>query len=188
MQTKIQQVEVFGKLSKFEYTEYWESDKEKWRQLFKAWALTNNLLKFFWARWLNLHEWISETAFCIATWAVRFKSIDGAEHASFDTFDLKTNRTQQIKASSIEEDCTSFWPESVRDDLYFMDFYNGGNLDWHFDIYYIPSDQIYGLVLNSKKNETFKDQQNQWRRPRFSIMKSIIKPNKLKPIMAHVTI
>ena len=37
------------------------------------------------------------------------------------------------------------------------------------------------LILNSKKNETFRDQQEQGRRPRFSMQNAIIKPKKLIP-------
>ena len=60
-----------------------------------------------------------------------------------------------------------------------MDFYNGGNYDGTFEVYLLPNDKIYNRKMN--KNETFKDQQNEKRRPRFSIRK-LIKELNLKPI------
>ncbi len=48
------------------------------------------------------------------------------------------------------------------------------------EIYEISNiQQIKDLKVN--KNETFQEQQNQKRKPRFSIFKSIIKPQNIKP-------
>ena len=187
MQVKENKITLDWVEATLQYFEYDNSDRKTWRTLFKSWAITNKLLKFFWARGANLPEWISETAFCMATWAVRFKEVKSwwkKVHASFDTYNLKTWKTQQIKASSIVEDLSSFWPRSERDELYFMDFYNDWKLDWVFDIYFIDSDYIYWSKMNEK--ESFKDQQEQKRRPRFSIKKDIIIPNKIKPILKWV--
>ena len=41
---------------------------------------------------------------------------------------------------------------------------------------------IYTHKVNS--NQTFRDQQEQGRRPRFSIMKDIIEPHNLNPVIA----
>ncbi len=173
----------------FVYYRYEEKDRNARRVLFSSRKTTNELLKSFWARWANLPEWISETAFCMATWAVRFKEVKSwwkKVHASFDTYDLENWRTQQIKASSIEFDLSSFWPRSERDDLYFMDFFNDWKLDWHFDVYKIPTEYIYGSNMNA--NQSFHDQQEQWRRPRFSLKKDIIIPHNIQPILRNVTI
>lgn len=48
--------------------------------------------------------------------------------------------------------------------------------------YEIDSADVYDLVLNQKKNETFAVQQAQGRRPRFSIQSRIIKEKGLKPV------
>ena len=48
--------------------------------------------------------------------------------------------------------------------------------------YEIDSTKIYNLILNSKKAETFRDQQRQGRRPRLSIKDKIINPLSLTPI------
>jgi len=53
-------------------------------------------------------------------------------------------------------------------------------MDGSFDVYEIPNYFILGKSIS--KTETFKQQQDQGRRPRFSIMKDIIVPNKLKPV------
>ena len=55
-------------------------------------------------------------------------------------------------------------------------------IDGEIWFYKIESDDIYNLVLNSKKGETFADQQKQGRRPRFSIKKSIIEAKGLQPV------
>ena len=57
-----------------------------------------------------------------------------------------------------------------------------GNVDGNVWFYEIDSTDIYNIVLNSKKNETFKDQQKQGRRPRLSIKDRIINPLSLLPI------
>lgn len=49
-----------------------------------------------------------------------------------------------------------------------------------FDIYLIENHYIYNHRVN--KNQTFKEQQNEKRRPRFSIFTEIIQKNNLKPI------
>ena len=40
-----------------------------------------------------------------------------------------------------------------------------------------------GLILNAKKQETFRDQQLQGRRPRFSIKRQIIEAYDLEPVL-----
>ena len=66
--------------------------------------------------------------------------------------------------------------------MYFADFAPNGFVDGSVWFYEIESKDIYGLVLNRKKNETFADQQAQNRRPRFSIKDRIIKEKKLTPV------
>lgn len=87
----------------------------------------------------------------------------------------------QVKSASIPNDCTSFGPTSTWDLLYFADFAPNGKIDGIVKFYLIPSDIVYGLVLNRAKNETFRDQQLQGRRPRFSMQKEIIKKLGLTP-------
>ena len=65
-------------------------------------------------------------------------------------------------------------------EIYFLDFYREGNWDGTFDIYKIENELIYNHKVNEK--ETMKEQQNQKRRPRFSIYKEIIQKIGIKPI------
>lgn len=147
---------------------------------FVLWTEINDLTKSLNARGINIPEIISEGIYCYSFNAIRTNgSASGA--GSYDAVSLDTGRGIQIKSSSIEFDCTSFGPDSKWDDLIFMDFCPNGKIDGHVDIYLIEQD-FSKMVLDAKKNETFEDQQKQGRRPRFSIKKSIIIPNKLKPI------
>lgn len=93
-----------------------------------------------------------------------------------------TGEGVQVKSASIQNDCTSFGPTSTWDLLYFADFVPNGIIDGEIWFYKIDSDDVYNLVLNNKKCETFADQQKQGRRPRFSIKKSIIKAKGLQPV------
>ncbi|HOR52797.1 MAG TPA: Bsp6I family type II restriction endonuclease [Candidatus Pacearchaeota archaeon] len=85
-----------------------------------------------------------------------------------------------IKATSVSDDLTSFGPNSVWDDIYWLDFYKEGRFDGSFDVYRIPNELIYEHKVN--KGQTMKEQQEQMRRPRMRIRAEIITPNNLKPI------
>ena len=96
---------------------------------------------------------------------------------SFDAVNTKTGKRIQIKASSVGSDLTSFGPKSEWDELFFLDFSQGNGV---FKVYEIKPEWVYGH--NVSKTQTFKEQQDQGRRPRFSIIDNIIKPKDLKPI------
>ena len=187
MKIVINDVILYWNKSKLELMHFDDNDKKEWKTLFLNFLSLTNWLKKYWARWPNLPEWLSETAFCLASWSKRFiKLISWNNSSSFDTFNIETNEAEQIKATSIEFDLTSFWPDSKRDIIYFMDFHNNWNIDWTFDVYKIDGSIIKKIILNKKKNETFEDQQKQWRRPRLSIKRSIIIPNNIKPIYKSI--
>ena len=96
---------------------------------------------------------------------------------SFDCINTKTGSRIQIKASSVASDLTSFGPRSEWDELFFLDFSKG---DGSFKAYLISPDEVYSRNMN--KGQTFAEQQAQGRRPRFSIIDSIIIPEKRKPV------
>ena len=96
-----------------------------------------------------------------------------------NSFSGANTKTRYKEDLSVLPDLTSFGPKSVWDDLYFVDFYRKGKWDGLFDIYHIENQLIYNHKVNS--NETFKDQQLQKRRPRFSIFKELIIKNNIKP-------
>ena len=158
-------------------TLYEQGDKKKLRSLYNLWSILNKAIKAISTRGVNLPEAISENAFCLFfPDCVRIVKLAKGK-CSYDVVDLKMGKRIQIKASSVGSDLTSFGPRSEWDELYFLDFSKG---DGSFKIYKIEQDWIYKHKVNAR--QTFEDQQRQGRRPRFSIIKNIINPKKLKSI------
>ena len=160
---------------------YDASDRVAFEEIYKCWRVLSNQLDAVKARKVNLPDGLSECAFCyfFDFWRTNY-GITGATHSSFDAYDPKTHSRIQIKGGSVELDLTSFGPDSVWDVLYFVDFYKEGKWDYTFDVYIIDNDDIYNHKVN--KTQTFREQQAQGRRPRFSIKKEIIKVKGLKPL------
>jgi hypothetical protein len=182
-------VKVFGQECKLDLMHFDKKDGKEWKRIFDIWKELKLGLRNYKSREPNMPEGLSEVAFCLWSGSARYIKIKGTKAGiagSFDTFDTSKNRAQQIKACSIEDDLTSFGPKSKWDDLYFMDFYNKGEIDGRFDVYLIPNKYIKGQSLNKK--ETFSDQQEQKRRPRFGIKKEIIKKYKIKPLASNVKV
>lgn len=153
-------------------------------QIYNSWQNLNNTLISIGARGVNIPEGLTETLYCYITGAYRTNNIKLSNcNTSFDCY-LPSNSPNtpgkriQVKACSIAPDLTSFGPHSVWDKLIFIDFSSGNG---NFEIYCIPNNLIYSRVLNKKKNETFKMQQSQGRRPRLSLIE-VINENQLKPI------
>src|SRR3989338_6648631 len=143
-----------------------ESDRFQIKKLYKYWKILNKGMKFFMSRGINLPEGISESALCLCfgkNYARAVKIHNGS--GSFDVINLKNKKRIQIKASSVDNDLTSFGPKSVWDEIYFLDFYREGKFDGSFNVYKIPNNLIYNHKMNT--NQTFKDQQSQGRRPRL---------------------
>jgi len=154
-----------------------EGDRELIKELYKDWKELNDRLKKIGTRGINLPETISENAFCIFfTDCVRTVGLKKGK-CSFDCIDTKTGSRIQLKATSVKSDLTSFGPRSEWDELFFLDFSEG---DGSFKVYNIKPEDVYSRSMN--KNQTFKDQQEQGKRPRFSIINEIILKKKLKPI------
>ena len=177
---------VFSEKCIAELMVFEEKDKKKWRKLWSSWINLKMGLREYKSREPNIPEGLTETAFCIATGSTRAIKISSS-HSSFDTYNLKNGKAEQIKACSVKGDLTSFGPKSEWDDLYFLDFYREGKMDGSFDIYLIPSKLIYSQIMNKGKKETFRDQQKQGRRPRFSL-KTLIKDKNIKPFKKNVII
>ncbi|MBU2524323.1 Bsp6I family type II restriction endonuclease [Patescibacteria group bacterium] len=186
MNTRKIQTKVFGEECSLEIMDFNKADGKKWKAVFDLWRGLKMGLRDYKSREPNFPEGLSEVAFCLWSGSSRFISAKGLSNTSFDTFDVKTMKAEQIKACSVEKDLTSFGPTSKWDDLYFLDFYNDGKVDGKFDIYKIPSKLIYENKVN--KNQTLKDQQGEKRRPRFCIKKDIIAANKIKPIASKVKV
>jgi len=166
---------------------YFDShDAKVFKRLFDVWVKLNNGLGKY-GRKTNIPEVLSEGMFCIFSKSAKCqRKLKGKGSVSFDTINLKTGEREQIKASSIKSDLSSFGPKSEWDRLYFMSFYNNGNPDGTFDVYKIPNKLIYENKVN--KGQTMKRQQKEKRRPRFSIMDDIIKAYKIKPMGKNIKV
>lgn len=189
MNIKEHKSKVFGQECKLDLMHFTKADGKEWKKIFDIWKKLKLGLRNYKSREPNMPEGLSEIAFCLWSGSARYIKIKGAKRGiagSFDTFDIGKKRAQQIKACSIEDDLTSFGPKSKWDDLYFLDFYNGGKVDGRFDVYLIPNKYIKNQSLNKKEN--FTDQQTQKRRPRFGIKKEIISKHKIKPLAKAVKV
>jgi hypothetical protein len=154
------------------------------KEIYYDWIKLSKTLKDYGGRGINLPEVLSESIFCRAFDTIRVNdSITGA-NTSFDVYNPANQSRIQVKACSVLPDLTSFGPDSVWDELYFMDFYNEGLFNGKIDIYKIENDLIYNHKVNA--NQTMKDQQKQGRRPRFSIYKEIILKKSLTPTKTYI--
>ena len=96
---------------------------------------------------------------------------------SFDCYNLKTNKTVQLKSSSVYNDLSSFGPMSEWDELYFMylDVNKNSYQIWNIDTTILNTTKI-------NKNTSFEECKNTGKRPRLSIRKCFIEKYNLKPI------
>lgn len=186
MNIKDYKVKVFRKKCILQLASFNDVDKKEWKKLFDSWKKLKLGLRNFQSREPNFPEGLSEVAFCLFSGSKRFISLTGSVSGSFDTYNTKTGKAEQIKACSVESDLTSFGPKSKWDDLYFLDFYNNGKLDGRFNVYKIPSRLIYNMKVN--KTQTMKQQQKEGRRPRFSITENIINKHNIKPIGKNIKV
>lgn len=102
---------------------------------------------------------------------------------SWDAIDNTDGSRVQCKSTILHNDLTSFGPRSDWDFVHFIDFHDiaaGHSRKVYF--YRIEKRWLENLILNEEKHETFKDQQEQIRRPRLCVKERIIVPRKLKPI------
>ena len=162
--------------------EFNKPDKKILFDLYKNWRNTTELSKLLYGRCINIPESLSEGAFCLITQSFRMIENIPKANSSFDCYNIHNNKRIQVKACATKSDLTSFGPKSIWDELYFLDFYNDGEFNGKFDIYLIDDKFIYDHKVNI--NETFKDQQNQKRRPRIRIKEEIIISKNLKPIIS----
>jgi len=155
-------------------------DRGKLAEIYLNWRRLSDQLRGLGGRGVNLPEVLSEGAFALEMDVLRVvKSISGA-NSSWDCYDPVRHKRIQVKACSVLPDLTSFGPTSQWDEIYFLDFYREGKWDGTFDIYKIENELIYNHKVN--ENQTMRDQQDQKRRPRFSIFKDIIQKKGIRPI------
>lgn len=171
MRLERRRIPIEGQITVVEALMFDNNDRLRLSTMYNNWVALKNELSAFRSRSINFPEGISESAFCICFDIENCGRVLNVNRGSvsFDVINFHTNLRLQIKATSIENDLTSFGPTSVWDELYFLDFYREGNFDGTFDIYFIPDDYLFNRIVNRKKNETFRDQQTQGRRPRLSV-------------------
>lgn len=152
-------------------------DKSRFEDAIKAyflWKELNSLIKNSHNRGINFPETISETLLCSALGFELNRGTGG------DAKDPSTGNIIEAKATSNwDRDTTSFSPSETFDLLYFI------RLDQREDTIYfyntgIDSEDLKKIKVN--KTQTLAEQQEQGRRPRFSVIKFIIEPNDLKPV------
>lgn len=178
MKTYSDKIIVDGKKFDAKLQQVEKSDLPELKRLYRAWLELKKGLKKFESRAPNLPEGISEGAFSLEFKCPRVLDVMGTS-GSYDCYNPKTHERIQIKATTIDSDLTSFGPESVWDVLYFLDFYREGKFDGTYDVYKIPNDLIYNHQIS--RTQTFREQQRQGRRPRFSIKEKIIRKNGISP-------
>ena len=160
---------------------YDENDLPDLRDYYWQWVNLSNSLQKFGGRRINLPEIISEAVFCINFNSARWNGSVSGINTSFDCFNPTNNKRIQVKACSVKEDLTSFGPKSVWDEIYFIHFFPNDKYDGCYSVYKIENELIYNHQVS--KTQTFREQQLEKRRPRFSIIKELIKPNNIKPVL-----
>ncbi|MCK5788067.1 MAG: Bsp6I family type II restriction endonuclease [Chlamydiia bacterium] len=147
---------------------YSTSDMKNIQLLWKKWCECNAVLELLGFRKFNVPSVISEALVCIylksCGQVVPGKTKRGK---SFDCIDFRRGKNIQVKASSIENDLSSFGPRSTWDELYFVHI---SRITGEYKIFFI---EIDFTAIQLGKGETFISQQQQGRRPRFSIMSKI---------------
>jgi len=176
---KNEEIEIGGKKFTASLTWIEKSDLKKLHELFNMWKKFAKEIKSYQTRSINLPEGLSESIFAYHFKCAKIEKVTGAS-SSYDCYDPKAKKGIQIKATSSEIDLTSFGPKTLWDQLYFMDFNNNGKLDGNVKVYKIPKKFIYKSKVNKQK--TMKQQQEDGKRPRFSVKEKIIKPKKLYPV------
>lgn len=142
---------------------------EEMRMIFTSWDTFKNTCKLLKQREPNLPEGLTENLTALHLEAKLIISGSG---------DLlgKNGEIFEVKGSS-SPGPNSFSPKSAFDNLIYV--YYDANLKT-FSVYVLNLAHKDLLDLKMNKNETFQDQANAGRRPRFSIMKEFVIPYGLK--------
>lgn len=141
------------------------------RKIYFLWKELNSKIKETYTRGVNLHEAITETVCCYVN-GFHLSIGSGSE----DALNPSTQELIQIKGTSNwNSDLTSFGPNSIFDHLHFVRLNQDEDKMYLYDI---PTETLNNIMVN--RNDTFKDFQNQGKRPRFSIINKYIKKYDIK--------
>ena len=139
--------------------------------LYPIWKKLNKNIKRLHSRGVNFHEIFSEFIVCYVN--------DYYHSINDSSADALTNNMEKVQikgTSNYNYDLTSFGPNSQFEILEFARL-NQNNDKLY--LYRIPIDNLYNINVNNK--QTFKQQQESGRRPRFSIISNYIDKYKYKP-------
>lgn len=144
----------------------------KFLNVYSLWKQLNRNLMDIQARKANFPTEVSEGVI-----AYNYSDFSLLKNASADIFDNKNNHYIEVKTTSnFGYDLSSFSPNSKFNNLFF------GRLDFDNDNLYIYNlnksiDEIKIIAVNQA--QSFEAQQNQKRRPRFSVIKDVIEPHRM---------
>lgn len=140
------------------------------------WSKLDNMIRGLSTRGINLPSEITEI---IAGWSLGIPLNKGS---AGDLYDRKRKTIVESKGTSVLEgktDLTSFSPDEHFDELVFVRLIRDDDV---FEIYRLDfsSEDLKNISVN--KNQKASDQQEEKRRPRFSVLKELIIPNGIEPV------
>lgn len=144
----------------------------KFLNIYSLWKQLNKNLCDIEARKANFPTEVSEGVI-----AYNYSHFSWLKNASADVYDNLNEDYIEVKTTSnFDYDLSSFSPNAKFDNLFF------GRLDFDEDKLYVYNlnksiDDIRIIAVNQA--QSFQAQQNQKRRPRFSVIEEIIIPNKM---------
>lgn len=141
-------------------------------RLYFLWKDLNTGLRSVVTRGINFPEAISEPIVCYSLDLLWNKG-------SFGDARTRDGKVVEIKAcSNFDRDLTSFSPKMEFDVLIFLRLDQTNNLAYIYDVN-LNATTLGDIQVNA--TQTLRDQQEQGRRPRFSIINKIIIPQALEP-------
>lgn len=160
-------------MAKFDLVEIDAARINETCRLYFLWKDLNTGLRSVVTRGINFPEAISEPIVCYSLDLLWNKG-------SFGDARTRDNKVVEIKASSnFDSDLTSFSPKMEFDILIFLRLDQVNNLAYIYDTG-LNDTTLGNIQVNA--TETLREQQEQGRRPRFSIISKIIVPQNLEPV------
>jgi hypothetical protein len=151
-------------------------DKSRFKDAIKAyflWKELDTIIRTSCTRGVNIPETITENLLCYVSGFKLNKGSGG------DAFNEDSKEIIEVKATSnFDRDTSSFSPKEKFDCLYFVRLDKKEDT-MHFYNLEMNSNELKAIKVN--KTETVGEQQDQKRRPRFSVIKFIIVPRGLTP-------